>query len=293
VNCLALYFAWCTLHVWALKNWYFWTVVLEKALESPLDCREIQPVHPKGNQSWIFIGRNDAEAEAPILWSPDAMNWLTRKDPDAGKDWRQEKGTTEDEMVGWHHWLDGHEFEQALGVGDGQGSHGVAKSQTRLSDWTELNSAYTINEQDEIHIFVIVLSQFGTMSCSNCCFLTHLQVSQETSKVVWYSCFLKNFPEFIVIHTLKSFRVVSNVEVDVFLEFSCFFYDPVNVGNLISGSSNFSKSSLNIWKFSVHILLKPSLKDFEHYLASMWNESNCMVVYTFSGIAFLWDWNEN
>ena len=105
---------------WALKNWCSWTVVLEKTLESPLDCKEIQPVHPRGDQSWIFIGRTDAETETPILWPPDAKNWLVGKDPDAGKDWRQEeKGTAEDEMVGWHHWLNGHEFEQALGVGDG------------------------------------------------------------------------------------------------------------------------------------------------------------------------------
>ena len=97
---------------WALKNWCFWTVVLEKTLESPLDCKEIQPVHPQGNQSWIFISRTDAEAETPILWLPDVKNWLIWKDSDAGKDWRQEeKGTTEDEMVGWHHRLDEHEFE--------------------------------------------------------------------------------------------------------------------------------------------------------------------------------------
>ena len=105
---------------WALKNWCFWSVVLDKILESPLDCKEIQPVNPKGNQSWIFIGRIDAEA--PILWPPDAKKWFNWKDPDAGKDWGQkEKGNTGDEMVGWHHELDGHEFEQALGVGDGQG----------------------------------------------------------------------------------------------------------------------------------------------------------------------------
>ena len=105
---------------WAPKNWCFWTVVLEKTLESPLDCKEIQPVNPKGNQFWMFIGRTDTEAETPILWPPDAKNWLIGKDPDAGKDWRQEeKGMTEDEMVGWHHQLDGHEFEQALGVGNG------------------------------------------------------------------------------------------------------------------------------------------------------------------------------
>ena len=106
---------------WASKNWWFWTVVLEKTLESPLDCKEIQPVPPKGNQSWIFIGETDAEAETPILWQPVTKSWLIGKDPDAGKDWRQkEKGTAEDEMVGWHHQLNGHEFEQALGAGDGQ-----------------------------------------------------------------------------------------------------------------------------------------------------------------------------
>ena len=108
---------------WVPKNWCFWTVVLEKTLESPLDCKEIQPVHPKGNQSWLFIGRTDAEAETPVLWLPDAKNWLLGKDPDAGKDWRQEeKVTTEDEMVGWHHWLNGHEFEQPPGDSEGQGS---------------------------------------------------------------------------------------------------------------------------------------------------------------------------
>ena len=108
---------------WVLKNWCFWTVVLEKTLESPLDCEEIQPVHRSGNQSWIFIGRIDAEPETPILWSPDGKNWLIGKYPFAGKDWRlEEKGATEDEMIGWHYWCDGREFEQAPGVGDGQGS---------------------------------------------------------------------------------------------------------------------------------------------------------------------------
>ena len=107
---------------WVSKNWCFWTVMLEKILESLLDCNEIQPLHPKGNQSWIFIGRTDTEAETPIFWSLDMKNQLIGKDPDAGKDWRwEEKGTREDKMVGWHHWCDGHEFEQAPGVGDGQG----------------------------------------------------------------------------------------------------------------------------------------------------------------------------
>ena len=104
---------------WAPKNWCFCTVVLEKTLESPLDCKEIQSVHPKGNQSWIFIGRTDAEAETLIPWPPDVKNRLTGKDPDAGKDWRQKKGMTEDEMVGWHHRLNVHEFEWATGVGQG------------------------------------------------------------------------------------------------------------------------------------------------------------------------------
>ena len=133
---------------WTIKKaecWIqcFWTVVLEKTLESTLDYKEIQPVNTKGNQSWIFIGRTDAEAETPILWLPDAKSWLIWKDPDLGKDWRWEKGTTEDGMVGWHLRLDGHEFEQALGVDDGQGgllccSSWVPKSRTWLSNWTEL-----------------------------------------------------------------------------------------------------------------------------------------------------------
>ena len=108
---------------WVQKNWCFWTVVLVKTLESPLDCKEIQPVYPKGNQSWIFVGRTDVEAEIPILWPSDVKNWLIGKDPDAGKDWRQkEKGTKENEIVGWHHWLNGYEFQQALGDDEEQGS---------------------------------------------------------------------------------------------------------------------------------------------------------------------------
>ena len=130
------------------------------------------------------------------------------------------------------------------------------------------------------------------MSSSNCCSLSCIQISQEAGQVVWYSHLL-NFPQFVVIHTAKGFGVVNKPEVDVSVEFSCFFDDLAYVGNLISGSSAFSKSSLYIWKFLVHILLKPSLKDFEHYLASMWNEHNCAIVWAFFGIALLWDWNEN
>ena len=130
------------------------------------------------------------------------------------------------------------------------------------------------------------------MSGSKCCFLSCLQVSQEAGNVVWYYNLFKNIPQFVVIHTVKGFCIVDEAEVD-FLKFSCFFYDPVYVGNLISGSSAFSKSSLYFWTSSVHILLKPILKNFEHNLASMWNECNCVVIWTFFGIAFLWDWNEN
>ena len=130
------------------------------------------------------------------------------------------------------------------------------------------------------------------MSGSKCCFLTCIQVSQEASKVVWYSHLFKDFLQFVVIHTVKGFGIVNKAK-DVFLEFSCVLDDPADVGNLISGSSAFSKSILNIWKFMIHILLKPDLENFEHCFASMWNECSCAVVWTFFGIAFLWDWNEN
>ena len=145
---------------WALKNWCFWIVVLEKTLKSPLDSKEIKPVSPKGNQPVILIGRTDVEAETPILWPPDVKSWLIWKDPDAGKDWGQEKkGMTEDEMVGWHHQLDGHQFEQVPGVGDGQESlvccnpwcHKQSDMTERLT-WTELNWSCSLQmcEQDTL-----------------------------------------------------------------------------------------------------------------------------------------------
>ena len=128
-----------------LKNWCVWTVVLEKTLESPLDCKEIQPVHSEGDQSWVFIGRTDAKAETPILWPPHAKSWLIGKDSDGGRDWRQEeKGATEDEMAGWHHQLDGHKSEWTPGVGDGQGSlaccnswGGKESDMTEWLNWTD------------------------------------------------------------------------------------------------------------------------------------------------------------
>ena len=131
------------------------------------------------------------------------------------------------------------------------------------------------------------------MSSSNCCFLICIQISQESGQVVWYSHPLKNFPEFVVVHRVKGFGIVNKAEVDIFLELSCFLDNPADVGNLISGSSAFSKSSLNICKFTVHVLLKPGLENFEHYFTSVWDESNCAVVWAFCGIAFIWDWNEN
>ena len=130
-------------------------------------------------------------------------------------------------------------------------------------------------------------------SSSNCCFLTCIQVSQEAGQVVWYSHLFQIFPQFIVIQTVKGFGIVDKAEIDVFLELSCFFHDPADVGNLVSGSSAFSKTSLNNWKFTVHVLLKPGLENFEHYFTSLSDECNCAVLWAFFGIAFLWDWNKN
>ena len=137
-----------------------------------------------------------------------------------------------------------------------------------------------------MHSFSYLEPVCCSMSSSNCCFLTCIQISQEAGQVVWYSHLFQNFPPFIVIHTVKGFGIVNKAEIDVFLELSCFFYDSADVGNLISGSSAFSKSSLYIWKLSVHVLLKPNLKDFELYLADMWNECNCAVVWHYLALPF-------
>ena len=139
---------------WAPKNWCFWTVVLEKILESCLDCKEIQPVHSEGDQSWVFIGRTDVEAETPVLWPPDAKSWLIWKDSDAGKDWgREEKGMREDEMAGWHHRLNGHGFGWTPGVGDGQGGLGCCSlwghkepDTTEWLNWTELKLTMNLKQ---------------------------------------------------------------------------------------------------------------------------------------------------
>ena len=167
---------------WALKNWCFWTVVLEKTLESPLDCKEISPVNPKENQSWIFTGRTDAEAETPILWPPDAKNWLTGKDPDAGKDW-EVKGTTEDEMVGWHHWLRGHEFEQAPGVGDGQGGL------VCCSPWShkELDTTERLNWLFQIDYLLSIVRSFpgGSDGKSVCLQYRRPRFNPWVGKIPW------------------------------------------------------------------------------------------------------------
>ena len=172
---------------WAPKNWCFWTVMLEKTLESHLDCKEIQPVHPKGDQSWVFIGRTDVEAETPILWPPDVKNWFTGKDRDPGKDWRQEeKGMAEDEIVGWHQQLDGHEFEQAPGVGDREAwcaaVHGVTKSWTLLSNWTDwLTDDLTAMNSPTLSSWSILPYAFQAGSYKCLCNLRSLS---------WRSCYL-------------------------------------------------------------------------------------------------------
>ena len=155
---------------WTIKKVERWRIdAIElwcwKRLLSPLDSKEIKPVSPKGNESWIFIGRTDAEAEAPIHWPPDVKSWLIRKDPDAGTDWRQEEKGMTNEMVGWHHWLNGHEFKQAPRDGKGQG-----------------------------YSFLNLEPVCCSMSSSNCCFLTYIQISQDAGQMVWYSHLLKNFP---------------------------------------------------------------------------------------------------
>ena len=132
-----------------------------------------------------------------------------------------------------------------------------------------------------------------SISSSNCCFLTCIQISQEAGQVVRYSHLFLNLPQFILIHTAKGFGIVNKAEIDAFLELSCLFYDPADVGTLIGGFSTFAKSGLHIWKFMVHILLKPGLENFRHYFASVWDKCNYVVVWSFFGIAFLWDWNEN
>ena len=158
-------------------------------------------------------------------------------------------------------------------------------------------SAYKLNKQwwytALTYYFPCLEPVCCSMSSSNYCFLICIQISKKAGQVVWYSHLFQNFPQFIVIHTVKGFSIVNKTEIDDFLELFCFFDDPMDVGNLISGSSAFSKTSLNIREFTVHVLLKPGLENFEHYFTSMWSECNCAVVWAFFGIAFLWNGSEN
>ena len=198
---------------------------------------------------------NDAEAEVPILWRLDVESWLVGKDLDAGEVWRQEdKGAIENEIVGWQHWLNRHEFEQAPGDSEGQGS-------------LVCSSPGGCKELQKLFYQKLTSVQFSSVTqlCSILCNLMDCSMA----------------------------GIVNKAEVDDFLDLSGFFYDPADVGNLISCSSAFSKSSLNIWKFIVHVLLNRGLENWEHYFASVWDECSCAVVWTFFGIAFLCDWNEN
>ena len=154
-------------------------------------------------------------------------------------------------------------------------------------------SAYKLNMQSDNIQPWCTLFPIWNQSVVPCPVLTVASWPQEAGQVVWYSHLFQNFPSFIVIHTVKGFGIANKAEIEFFLELSCFFHDPVDVGNLISGSSAFSKTSLNIWKFTVRILLKPGLEIFEHYFTSVWDECNCTVVWAYFGTAFLWDWNEN
>ena len=208
---------------WAQKNWCFWTVVLEKTLESPLDSKEILPLNRKGNQSWLFIGRTDAEAEAPILWPPDAENWLFGKDPDAEKDWRQKKkGKTEDEMVGWLHRLDGHKFEQAPGVGDRQGSLGYCMQSTGLQrvghDWvTELNWCVCIYMYVCVYIYIYIYIN-NPLSCKvrhNRAMITHSLTHTCMCVSIAYTPMNRNIEtlEILIIFLIKNiFRAVLDLQ---------------------------------------------------------------------------------
>ena len=162
--------------IWALKNWCFWSVVLEKTLESSSDCKEIKPVNPKGNQSWIFIGRIDAEADTAILWWPDGKSQLLRKNPEVGKYWRQEeKKMREDEIIGWHHQLDGHEFEQTLGFGEGQGSLACCS----LWSHKELDTTEQLNRSELNWTYIILRWSSGL----------GLQTSHDRHPCFWCSLF--------------------------------------------------------------------------------------------------------
>ena len=265
---------------WVLKNWCFWTVVLEKTLESPLDCKEIQPVHPKGDQSWVFIGRTDVEAETPILWPPHEKSWLIGKDPDAGRDWGQEeKGMREDEMAGWDHWLDGHEFEWTPGVGDGQGGlvclPGVAKSWTWLSNWTELNWKCC-----SILILVCFYSSVLTLLTE----VSKLNFLQRWQQQKWLFCFYLKWQNNV------SWFWVALCLIPVFVKCCCRFfcyttpYDSIHCPSHVN--QYFVVWSTHLW---AHSSVSPSWLDacwcpYQHY-ADRKQKNLCCFKWTHTGNA--------
>ena len=228
---------------WGLKSWCFWTVVLEKTAESPLDCKLIKPVNPKENKSWVFIGRVDAEA--PILWPPDVKNWLIGKDPDAGKYWKQEeKGTTKDEMVGWHHWLNGHEFEQAPGFGDGQGSLVCCSPWGRKeSDMTEQLNWPDLKERGDSCWFIH--SQVGLCISS--------WMKQSSSTPFGHS----------LIQSL-SLKILNFCELKVYGIHSSILKIPTWTKNVINSNRDFSLTCLTPWSD----LTWSDLNSFEHLLCA-------------------------
>ena len=219
---------------WALKNWCFWTVV-GKTLESPLDYKEIQPVHPKGDQSWVFFGRTDAEAETPILWPPHAKSWLIGKDPDAERDWGQEeKETTEDEMAGWHHQLDGHEFGQTPGVG-GQGGLACCNSWSRKeSDTTERLNGPELNWTIKYVFFHNIFLWFIYMHiCTH--ILSHIHFSLCKNKIMLYRCSSNCIFHLSIYHRHLS---VSTHRVLLCSFNSCTYFNWTDVPNLSNHSIN-------------------------------------------------------
>ena len=220
---------------WVLKNWCFWTVVLEKTLERPSDCKEIQPVHPKGDQSWVLIGRTDVEAKTPILRPPDGKSWLIWKNPKLRRiEGKRRRG------------------RQRIRCLDGI-TDSMDRSLGKLGSWWWTRRPGVLQSMESQRVEHNWATELNWIC---------IQVSCEAGKRFSYFHLFECFLLFVMIHTVKGFSLVNETEVDIFLEFPYFVYEPANIGNLISCSSAFSKTSLNIWKFLVHVLLKPSLKDF-------------------------------
>ena len=238
---------------WALKNWCFWTLVLEKTLESPMDCKEIQPVHSKGDQSWMFFGRNDAKAETPVLWPPHAKIWLIGKDSDAGRDWGQEeKRTTEDEMAGWHHQLNGCESQWTLGVGDGQGGLACCNSWDRKEsdttewlNWTELRLSWALT---------FLLQMWST---DQQCLITCDMVRNAEFQVPLQTCWIRIWKDLRECNLLESLRSIAEIPLSSPI---LWFY---NFGLLLA-----QKPSLSMWSkfftlvFQTHHLTQPSFQTF-------------------------------